>query len=98
MALHRQNPKRDANENAIILALRAVGAKVRQLSDKGIPDLLVGFHAEIYLLEVKQPKGVLTPDQIEFAKEWEGYPVHVVRSVSEALQVIGAVEVEDLLA
>lgn len=42
MTIHRKNPKRDANEQEIIDALRKAGCSVQQLSGVGVPDLLVG--------------------------------------------------------
>lgn len=48
-------------------------------------------------MEVKGPKGTLTDDQEDFFANWPGGFVHVVRSVGEALQIIGAVEVGSML-
>ena len=48
---------RDQNEGPIVAALRSVGATVSRLNDPGAPDLLVGFRAGTYLLEVKRPLG-----------------------------------------
>lgn len=48
---------RDTNERPIIEALRAAGATVTQLDGKGVPDLLVGFRGQTFLLEVKLPLG-----------------------------------------
>lgn len=44
--------RRDANEAAIVAALDAAGAAVEQL-DPPLPDLLVSYRGELYLLEVK---------------------------------------------
>lgn len=97
MALTRQAAKRDANEGVIISALRAAGAQVYPISETGVPDLLVGFRGQTFLLEVKNAKGKLTEDQDQFFKTWSGGLIHVVRSVPEALQFIGAVEWGSLL-
>lgn len=95
MSIHRRAAKRDANEAEIIKALRRVGAQVVQLSGKGVPDLLVGFRGELFLLEVKMPKtGKLTDDQKEFHAAWAEV-VHVVYTPEDALWVIGAVEKEN---
>lgn len=48
---------RDTNEPAIVKALKAVGASVTPLNGTGVPDLLVGFRGQTYLLEVKLPLG-----------------------------------------
>ena len=87
MALHRRNPKRDANEREIIEALKQIGCTVKQLSAKGIPDLLVGYRGTNFLLEVKQPNGSLTTDQKEFHACWFG-TIHVVTSVYEAFRIV----------
>ena len=34
-------------------------------------------------------KGKLTPDQVEFVNNWRGV-VHIVRTVDDALQLVGA--------
>jgi len=39
-------------------------------------------------MEVKQAKRKLTPDQEAWRAAWNG-PIHIVRSVAEALKVIG---------
>lgn len=90
MAVNRRAAKRDANEPAIKAALRKVGATVVSLSIEDVPDLLVGFRGENFLLEVKMPKGELSEGQATWHMKWNGYPVHVVRSEEEALQAIGA--------
>lgn len=90
MGINRYAAKRDANEPAIILGLRKVGATVYQLSGKGIPDLLVGFRGVTYLLEVKERKGKLTNAQDDFMSVWEGQRVYIARTVEAALAAIGA--------
>jgi hypothetical protein len=99
MSLHRRDARRDDGEVDIIAALRAAGASVTQISGKGVPDLLVGFRGATYLCEVKAPVGPrggasrsgqkLAASQKKFKAEWRGSPVHVVRSVEAALNVIG---------
>lgn len=84
----RRAAKRDANERAIMEALTAVGASVQPLSDKGVPDLLVGWRGENYLMEVKTKRGKLTDDQITWHDGWRGN-VHIVKSVEEALNILG---------
>ncbi len=97
---------RDANEGAIVDALRAVGASVTRLSDAGVTDLLVGFRRETYLLEVKLPlgprggmtesrgheggRGDLTKAQVEWWSTWRGRAPAIVRDAAEALRAIGA--------
>lgn len=90
MGLHSYSAKRDSNESAIIEALRTAGCTVTPLSIKGCPDLLVGIDGVNYLVEVKNGKNDLTDDQIKFFETWEGQCA-VVRTVEEALKVIGRI-------
>ena len=85
----RRAAKRDSNEQEIIYALLQVGATVGQLNDDALPDLVVGFRGENYLLEVKTPTGRLTKAQAAWwAKPWNGHRA-IVRNVDEALDAIG---------
>lgn len=81
----------DANQKAIVAALRACGATVfcTHTAAHGFVDLVCGYHGVNYLIEVKGPRGKLTPDQRAFHATWRGR-VDVVRSVDEALRVVGA--------
>lgn len=73
--------RRDANEQAIVDALVAVGAHVTRLSGKGAPDILVKFRG-LYAFEIKTKKGKRTDAQED--SQWP-----IVRSVEEALYAIG---------
>jgi hypothetical protein len=63
----------------------------------GVPDLLVGLRDKrIVLIEVKDgakppSERKLTPDQIKWHADWDGWPVYVVKSVDEALAVVGQI-------
>lgn len=92
----RRAAKVDANQPEIVSALRQVGAHVFSLASlgDGIPDLLVGFRGETFLIEVKdgsKPRSArqLTDDQIEWHAAWRGGRCVVVGSVAEALAAIG---------
>ena len=83
----RRAAKRDSNESAIVEALRDAGYLV---SEGGwICDLIVYDPNEdrTHLLEVKGPKGRLTPLQDKAIEQ--GWPIRVVRSVEEAFEAIG---------
>ncbi len=87
--------KSDANQAAIVKALRKVGASVCILSavGQGCPDLLVGHGGANYLLEIKDgslPPSArkLTPDQEAWHAVWLG-EVEVVKDIPEALAAIG---------
>jgi hypothetical protein len=91
MSLSRRNPRRDANEPAIVKALEKVGALVKRISAAGVADLLVLYKGRIFLLEVKMPKtGRMTPAQQETTAE--GWPVTVVRDEYDALTAIGLLQ------
>lgn len=92
----RKTARVDANQSAIVDALRAVGASVQSLAmvGRGVPDLLVGFRAQNWLLEVKdggKPASArrLTPDETAWHDGWRGQ-VATVASIEEALHAIGA--------
>jgi len=78
-------------------ALRAIGAEVTSLHavGNGVPDLLVSFRGQWFLIEVKDGKKAasdraLTPEQ----KKWiskQNAPVSVVETVEAALKTIGSV-------
>ena len=87
----RKYGKVDTNQRLIVGALARVGASPRSLASlgDGCPDLLVGFRGKTYLMEVKSESGTLTQDQTEWIAGWHGGKVHLVRSVDDALAVIG---------
>jgi len=72
-------------------ALRANGAKVWQLSGKGVPDLLICYQNLTLLAEVKSAKGKLTDDQVTFHAEWEGDRIWLLRSVDDAIAMLNDV-------
>jgi hypothetical protein len=91
-----RSAKVDANQDQIVQALRAAGATVQSLArmGKGCPDLLVGFRAMNYLIEIKDgrrpPSEIrLTPDQTKWHGEWAGR-VHIAYCVDDALVIIDA--------
>lgn len=86
----RMYGKVDANQAAIVKALRAVGMSVLSLAPmgKGCPDLLVADDDSYFLIEVKGPKGKLTDDQVAFIADWRGV-VHIARTVDDALTIVG---------
>ncbi len=83
-----QARKRDANEPAIVKALRQVGAQVVRISERGAPDLLVLWRGDLFVLEVKSRLGRTTLAQD--ATIDGGWPVLIARSVEDALKAIGA--------
>ena len=84
----------DANQNAIVEALRKAGAVVRIISQgDGIPDLLVGYKGFTILMEVKDGDKVpsarkLTEAEQKFFDDWRGGMLVVVNSVEEAIETL----------
>jgi Holliday junction resolvase len=95
----RRAAKIDANQEAVVIALRAAGTKVQSLAaiGKGVPDLLCQYEGTFYLIEVKdgrkQPsQRKLTEDQVKWHEEWKSAFLGVVESPDEALKFIGAIK------
>lgn len=86
--------KADANQPAIVKALRAAGASVQHLHSvgAGCPDLLCAINETNFLIEVKDgskdPSAQkLKPTQVVWHAAWKA-PVHIVNSVEAAIIVV----------
>jgi len=80
----------DNNQTQIVKALRDMGCTVEHLHTvgKGCPDIIVGFKARNFLLEIKDgDKKVLTPDQFNWHRLWKGQ-VNVVTNIDDAKNLI----------
>ena len=93
----RYGRNQDGNHREIVRALEAVGATVEPLvaDQPGVPDLLVGWRKQTFLLEVKdgskKPSARrLRKGQALWHTRWAGRPVAVVHDVQQALAAIGA--------
>lgn len=88
----RRAARVDANQDAIVSALRAAGAFVYVI---GQPvDLLIGHRGATVLMEVKNPKSAYgkkgaNPNQLSFMEAWLGGPVSLVDGPEAALRAIG---------
>jgi Holliday junction resolvase len=83
------NRKKDKNHGEIVTALKQAGVAVMDTSalGGGYPDALVKARDGRYVfLEIKMPKGTLSPAQEAIRKTWN---VAVVRSVDDALKAVG---------
>jgi hypothetical protein len=98
----RRRAKTDSNQAEIVSAMRRVGAHVTDLSGVGggVPDILVAYRRETFLVEIVGPDKVkrfppdgLSKGQIEWHEKWQGR-VEVVRSIDEALNMLGHVRVK----
>lgn len=77
----------DGNQAEIVQALRKIGCDVEHI---GRPvDILVGYRAKNFLIEIKDPKGEnkLSAGQKEFIATWRGQ-VRVCRSADEAIRLV----------
>lgn len=90
----RRAARIDANQPAVVAALRKLGASVQPLHTvhEGCPDLLVGYRQANFLFEVKDGEKpasarALTPDQKRWIGEWRG-PVYVVNNPVEAVGLL----------
>jgi len=81
----------DANQDQIIIALRAAGAYVWIIS---LPvDLLVGYKGHTFLVEIKtDAKQRLTALQQDFFENWGGSTLARIDSPDAALRMIGVVK------
>ena len=80
----------DANQPAIVQALRQIGATVQHLHmvGDGCPDILVGYRGANYLFEIKQgPRSKMTKDEREWHEAWRG-TVFVVTSPEQATEIV----------
>ena len=89
----------DANQPAIVRALRCMGFTVQHLHGvgKGCPDLLCGWRGETHLIEVKDGDKApsarrLTDDQEEWHAAWRGAKPVILTSVEEAIAWAGKLE------
>jgi hypothetical protein len=83
----RRAAKPDANQHALVEALKKIGAKCFYIKEP--VDLLVGYRGRNLLLEVKNREGKnrITKAQAEFLATWPG-DVQVVWSVEEAISAV----------
>ena len=81
----------DANQDQIVVALRAAGAYVWII---GLPvDLLVGYKSHTFLVEIKRnAKSRFTPLQRDFFENWCGGTLARIDSPDGALKMIGVLK------
>ena len=81
----------DANQDQIIIALRAAGAYVWII---GLPvDLLVGYKGHTFLVEIKRTaKSRFTPLQQDIFESWGGGTLARIDSPDGALRMIGVLK------
>lgn len=79
----------DQNQTEVVEALRAIGASVQSLASvgSGCPDLLVGYHRQNLILEIKFEKGTWTDPEVKWHMNWHGQ-VAVARTAEEAIAIV----------
>lgn len=88
--------KKDHTHNPIAQAMRDCGYRVAETHQLGggFPDQVwCGINRrtglpQVWLVEVKTGKGGLTPAEEQFHQDFAGY-VHIVRTVDDALRLVG---------
>lgn len=84
----RRAARRDKNESGIVEMLKAIpGLSIAVVNHKAIPDLILGWQDQNYLIEIKDKAGKLTPDQVEFHQAWNGQ-IAICRTLEEVLEVL----------
>ena len=85
----------DHNQGEIIKAFAALGCSVFDLSNVGggLCDLLVGLVGVNLLVEIKKPKGKLTPAQTDFFRDWKGQKA-IITTQAEAIQLVATTRSE----
>jgi hypothetical protein len=95
-------PKRvDDNQPEIVHGLRLAGYSVADthVVGDGFPDIVVGGpdhhkagYLSIWLMEIKNKDGKVTRREHEWHEAWRGPKVPIVRTIDDALRVVGAIE------
>ena len=96
MSKNRRDPKKDANQPDIVIALRALEG-VTVLED--VDDILVGYRNRNYLIEIKNPEYTLDKDgratkdcfeesQIDLFRDWQGQ-YSPAWTYEDCLEIIG---------
>ena len=90
MSLNRYAAKADANQPAIVEALRSIGCEVWCI--RWPVDLLVRTKRGWLPMEVKTPNGSLTDDQARFIGSAGNCPTAVVRDAESAIRAVRVLE------
>jgi hypothetical protein len=88
--MSRYARRKDNNQNEIVELIRWNGYSVLDLSGagNGVPDLLISNAANMWLAEIKNKYGKLTPVQEKFHRNWGGKPIITAYSFEELLQKV----------
>lgn len=85
----RRAARVDGNHTLIAEAFRKLGCSVESLAavGQGVPDLLVARRGITWLVEVKQPKGRETPQQVAWSAQWLGCRA-IARTVDDVADIV----------
>lgn len=89
----RKRASKDDNHDTVALAFQRVGAAVihTHMFGQGFPDMLVCFRGRVYMIEVKNPQSVYGRkglNELQQRLRNEGWPLCVVRTEDDAMQLI----------
>lgn len=78
----------DLNHAELVREMREAGLCVIDLSrvGNGVPDLLVSNSDEMWLVEVKSPKGKMHERQRQWHDDWRGKKPLIIRQLQEFLE------------
>lgn len=90
----------DGNHKNVVNRFRSLGAKVQTLTGvgDGCPDLLVGYLGVLAVVEVKpgdakeKHQRELNENEVEWHRDWRGFPVFVVLFEREVPGVLERLE------
>ena len=81
--------KVDKNQKEIVRLARTLGCRVQSLAacGQGVPDLLISYRGRNHLVEVKNGRNTLTPDQVNWIDNWNS-TVHVIRTPDHMKELV----------
>jgi hypothetical protein len=89
--MHRSWGKPDANQAAIVAALRKVGVSVLITSalGNGRLDLVCSWHGRVTFVEVKKPGEKLRASQVAWVAAWDPFAnIAVVETAVDAIDAV----------
>jgi hypothetical protein len=92
VTIKRYGPKRDLNELGIVRGLRQIGCRILRLDPV---DLLCLHHGRLWLIEVKTPRSRTRRTQQQRALTLDGWPIHFVTSLPQAIAVVQGLSPEE---
>lgn len=93
----RVRARKDENHIAIVKNFRQLGATVLDTAQlgNGAPDILIGYKGHNVAIEIKDGSKVpsqrkLTPDEVKFHDEWQGW-IEIVYSVDDVINLVNRI-------